>query len=124
MENISDLYKLNKDTLVQLIVTIQKDYIDIIKSLAASTTYLTKCCKVDCDCFQVWKDGEIVFEYPKNMKYEQCYDCCDATCEKHTENNLSDWQCDYCNITRKICEFGCADIVCMNCGVGLFQRKQ
>ena len=124
MENISDLYKLNKDNLVQLIVTIQKDYVDIIKNLADHTTFSTKCFKEDCNCFKVYKEGEINFEYPKNMKYETCYNCCYSTCERHTGYKLNDWQCDHCNITLKICEYGCADIVCSHCGVGLFERKQ
>ena len=123
MENISELYKLNKDNLVQLVVTIQKDYIDIIRSLADNISSSVTCCKEDCNCFKVWKEGEFNFEYPKNMKYEQCYNCFHATCERHTGYKLNDWQCDHCNITRKICDFGCADNVCSNCNVGLFQRK-
>ena len=58
MENISELYKLNKDNLVQLVVTIQKDYIDIIRSLADHISSSVTCCKEDCNCFKVWKEGE------------------------------------------------------------------
>jgi hypothetical protein len=122
MENKCGLYKLNKDNLIQIITTIQKDYINVIKELASDSRYEVKCFKEDCKCFMISKGERIIFEYPKNMKYDKCYNCFYATCERHS-GYINDWQCDHCNVTVKICEGGCADTVCNECGVDVFERK-